>query len=205
MANEEPNAVVVHASLDDVEPLIWRRLVVPRYFSLRELHLVLQAAFGWVDAHLHEFLIGGLHFGDPKRIEEWEGAARTFDETSVVLRDFTREPGSNFKYVYDMGDNWVHTIVLEKHVAIRPHPKVAVCIEGARARPPEDVGGTSGYQDFLEALLDRHHEEHAHMKGWCGGHFDPEWFELELINKELGRALKSSVKRRLYQPKPVVN
>jgi hypothetical protein len=205
MEYEEPNAVQVHASLDDIEPLIWRRLVVPRHFSLRELHLVLQAAFGWIDAHLHEFVIGGLHYGDPKRVEEWEGAARTFDEGSVLLRDFTREPGTKFTYVYDMGDNWVHSIVLKKHEAVRPPPKVAICTEGARARPPEDVGGTSGYQDFLEALLDRHHEEHAQMTRWCGGHFDPAWFDLELINKDVVRALKPNVKRRLHQPKPVAH
>ena len=29
-----------------------------------------------------------------------------FDEMEVRLRDFTREPGTTFRYVYDMGDNW---------------------------------------------------------------------------------------------------
>src|SRR5258705_12257655 len=61
-------------------------------------------------------------------------------------------------------------------------PQVASCIEGARARPPEDVGGTSGYQEFLEALSDPQHENHVHMTRWCGGHFDPAWFDLDLIN-----------------------
>jgi hypothetical protein len=41
-----------------------RRLVVPHHFNLRELHLVLQAALGWTNSHLHEFEIGGLRFGD---------------------------------------------------------------------------------------------------------------------------------------------
>ena len=70
-----------------------------------------------------------------------------------------------------------------------PAPKVARCVEGARARPPEDVGGPSGYQDFLEAVLNPAHEEHRAMLRWAGGHFDPEWFDLELINKDLVRAL----------------
>jgi Plasmid pRiA4b ORF-3-like protein len=34
-----PNAVQVHASLDDIKPAIWRQLLVPLDFSLRELHL----------------------------------------------------------------------------------------------------------------------------------------------------------------------
>ena len=149
---QEPNAVQVHASIRDIKPLIWRRLIVPSHYSLRDFHLVLQAAFGWVDAHLHEFVIGGLRYGDKRGAEEWEGGPQLFDEASVHLRDFSRKPGTTLKYVYDMGDNWEHALVLEKHVAVTPAEKVAVCTDGARARPPEDVGGTSGYQEFLEAL-----------------------------------------------------
>jgi hypothetical protein len=94
---------------------------------------------------------------------------------------------------------------LERHLAEEPPPKVARCLGGARARPPEDVGGTSGYQDFLEAVLNRTHEEHRAMLRWAGGRFDPEWFDLKLINKDLARALKPNVKRRTQQPKPLAN
>jgi hypothetical protein len=102
-----------------------------------------------------------------------------------------------------MGDNWEHMVFLEKHLALDPVPKVATCLEGARARPPEDVGGVSGYQEFLEAVLDRTHEEHRGMLRWAGGHFDPEWFDLELINKDLARALQAKMKRRAHQPRPM--
>jgi hypothetical protein len=205
MQFKELNAVQVRVSIDCIEPQIWRRLVVPLHFNLRELHLVLQAAFGWTNSHLHEFEIGGLRYGDKRLAEEWEGGPQLFDEASVLLRDFSREPGTKFTYVYDMGDNWEHTIVVEKHVAVTPAPKVAVCVEGARARPPEDVGGPSGYQEFLEAVLHPSHEDHKQMKRWAGGHFDPEWFDLELINKDVARALHANLKRRVHQPKPVAN
>lgn len=198
----EFTAVQVRVSIDRIEPQIWRRLVVPLHFNLRELHLVLQAAFGWMNAHLHEFEIGGLSYGDELAdAERGDDDPRTFDEMEVKLRDFTREPGTIFRYVYDMGDNWVHTVCLENSLELAPAPKVARCIEGARARPPEDVGGPSGYQDFLEAVLDPTHEEHKHMKRWAGGHFDSEWFDLELINKDVARALGANLKRRVQQPK----
>lgn len=115
---------------------------------------------------MHEFEIGGLSYGDELAdAERGDDDPRTFDEMEVKLRDFTREPGTIFRYVYDMGDNWVHTVCLENSLELAPAPKVARCIEGgARARPPEDVGGPSGYQDFLEAVLDPTHEEHKHMK-----------------------------------------
>ena len=41
------------------------------------------------------------------------------------------------------------------------------------------------------------------MLRWAGGHFDPEWFDLELINKDLARALQAKMKRRAHQPRPM--
>ena len=63
------------------------------------------------------------------------------------------------------------------------------------------MGGVGGYQDFLEAALDPSHEEHRAMLRWAGGHFDPEWFELELTNKDVERALHANLKRWARQPK----
>ena len=44
--------------------------------------------------------------------------------------------------------------------------------------------------------------EHAETKRWCGGHFDPEWFDLALTDKDVKNALKPNVRRRLHQPRP---
>jgi len=127
----ELTTVQVRVSIDRIEPQLWRRLVVPSHFNLRELHLVLQAAFGWMNAHLHEFEIGGLRYGNEfLDIERAYDDPRIFEETEVRLRDFTREPGTEFRYVYDMGDKWLHTVCLERHLEEEPAPKVARCVEG---------------------------------------------------------------------------
>jgi hypothetical protein len=188
MAYEEPTAFQIHAVLDGVEPPIWRRLVVPLSFNLKQLHHVLQAAFGWTDSHLHEYRIGGLRFGDADfaESERFEGDMRTFEEADVTLNDFSREPETKFNYVYDFGDHWVHVVTLEKLAAISPTPKVATCIDGARCCPPEDVGGTSGYENFLRVLLtpeEDEMEEHEHIRRWSGGKFDPERFDLVRTDK----------------------
>ncbi|AXA39393.1 Plasmid pRiA4b ORF-3-like family protein [Rhizobium leguminosarum] len=75
-------------------------------------------------------------------------------------------------------------------------------MDGARARPPEDVGGTLGYERFLKIIADVSDPEHEETLQWCGGHFDPEWFDLEVVNKDMRSALRANVKRRLYPPKP---
>jgi hypothetical protein len=67
---------------------------------------------------------------------------------------------------------------------------------------PEDVGGADGYRNFLTIMADPQDPEHVDMKRWCGGHFDPAWFDLELTDKDVRNALRPNVRRRLHQPKP---
>ena len=45
---------------------------------------------------------------------------------------------------------------------------------GGEPHPPEDVGGSWGYGDFLEAITDPDHDDHEQMLEWVGCDFDPE-------------------------------
>lgn len=196
------NAVQLRVSIDDIEPDIWRRLILPSSWNLEQLHLAIQAAFNWWNYHLHEFRIGGLRYGDVELLMEdaFEGDPRVFDFRDVRLRDF--EHGARFTYHYDFGDNWRHTVMVEEFLSLEVTPKHGACIAGARARPPEDVGGVSGYQRFLDIMADRTDPEYADTKRWCGGQFDPDWFDIEIVDKDVRNALRSNAKRRLHQPRP---
>ena len=92
-------------------------------------------------------------------------------------------------------------VELEDLVAEDVAPKSARCLGGARARPPEDVGGVGGYEQFLEVIDDPDHPEYRETKRWCGGHFDPEWFDLALTDKWVRNAHRASSRRPLHQPK----
>lgn len=121
--------------------------------------------------------------------------AQAFDASEVRLRDFcfNHAGGPSFTYTYDFGDNWRHTIQLEKLVAINPMPKTATCIGGARCCPPEDVGGTDSYFEFLRVLLSPDPdelEEQRHLKRWSGGKFDAERFNLAKTDKAVRGALR---------------
>lgn len=193
----------MRVALTEIEPAIWRRLVVPCTWHLGQLHLCIQAAFNWWNYHLHEFRIGGLRYGDPEVDDMgFVDGPRVFDEHGVYLRDFDSELGAAFTYLYDFGDDWHHTVEIEKVLAFDVTPRLGACIDGARARPPEDVGGVGGYERFLVIMADRADPEHVETKRWCGGHFDPEWFDLALTDKDVKNALKPNVRRRLHQPKP---
>lgn len=196
------NAVQIHVSLDEIAPQVWRRLVVPAHWDLGQLHLVLQGAFNWWNYHLFEFRIGGLRYGDVELLTEdaCDDDPRVFDMQEVRLCDFAQ--GTTFTYVYDLGDNWRHSVVVETFLALKTPPKLATCIDGARARPPEDVGGVSGYERFLDIIFYRDDPEYAETLQWCGGYFDPEWFDLAIADKDTRSALRANVKRRLHQPRP---
>ncbi|REG31615.1 pRiA4b ORF-3-like protein [Paracoccus versutus] len=175
--------------------------MVPSDWTLDRLHLVLQAAFGWTDSHLHEFRIGGLRYGDPALLDDGFGGPPVFDYAEVRLQDFVgRDAG--FTYAYDFGDGWEHLIRIEDWLALDPAPRHALCLEGGQARPSEAVGGPRGYADFLGIIRDPAHEDHRSTLRWAGGHFDPEWFDLDLINKDLRNAQRANARRRRHPPRP---
>jgi hypothetical protein len=179
----------LHVTLNDIEPPIWRRFWVEDTITLPRLHEVLQIVMGWQDVHLHQFITGSTHedqlfygvpddddFGDP------EFMARQRDEARVRARKLLPLEGDSITYEYDFGDGWEHQLLLEKVVSVdRDGPGLPWCLEGRRACPPEDVGGTGGYGDFLEAFSNPHHEEHGPMRKW-GGDFDPERFDRNAVN-----------------------
>jgi hypothetical protein len=132
---EPLNAAQIRVSIDEIEPQVWRHLVVPLNWNLEQLHLTIQAVFNWWNYHLHEFRIGGLRYGDVELLTEGgaEGDPQAFDERLVRLRYF-EGPGTVFGYIYDFGDNWRHTVEIEECLAIDVTPKQAN-LHRRRTRP----------------------------------------------------------------------
>lgn len=184
-------AVQLLVALREVEPLIWRRLVVPASMTLRELHAVIQTAMGWQDYHLHLFDVDGVVYGD---VEEIEGRPLGDEESFTVGQ--AAAATSQISYEYDFGDRWEHDIHVEQVV-----PSVGTgtpyLLGGARACPPEDCGGPWGYEHLLEVLADPGHAEHEHLAGWAGGEFDPEAFDAAATNANLELYDRHTRQRRI--------
>ena len=92
-----------------------------------------------------------------------------------------------FKYVYDFGDDWQHTVKLEAIGAPEPEVVYPRLLSAEGRCPPEDVGGPWGYAEYLEAMADPNHERHAEMVEWCGPDFDPNAVDEAAIQKQLNR------------------
>jgi hypothetical protein len=181
----------------DIAPPIWRRVELSSETSLAQLHKVLQAAMGWQDYHLHEFEIGGQRYGVPD--EDFDQPGEVVKDRTVKLSRALPRRGASLLYSYDFGDNWAHSVVLEDIVPIEPDPKYPRIIDGARACPPEDSGGSSGYADLVEILAKPRHEEHRQMREWVGKTFDPEKFSAKAANLLLKQTLPKSPKLNTNQ------
>ena len=176
----------IKITLKDIRPPIWRRVQVRSPELLEHLHYVIQLSMGWTNSHLHSFSIQGMEYGVPMPEFDMDDM-EVRDEKKIKLSKII--PGEKFKfsYLYDFGDSWEHEILVEKVLAAEAEIKYPVCIKAKRACPPEDCGGTWGYEEFLEAIQDPEHPEHEAMLEWVGGHFDPEDADLAEANAQLQR------------------
>jgi hypothetical protein len=187
----EPDPLVVRAKIHivGIQPPVTRTLELPMDLNLAQLHEVLQATFGWTDSHLHQFNVGGLTYGAPEFDQDGGSDRQTFEASSVRLADFAipYDAPLIIVYEYDFGDSWTHLIEMTT-TSREAGVKYPRCIAGSRAGPPEDVGGTSGYADFLDAWSDPRHD----MRRWVGRKFNPERFDLDDNNKAIARAIRRS-------------
>ena len=173
----------IKVTLEGIKPPVWRRLLVRSEITLGSLHHIIQAAFGWWDYHLHQFIVGDIYYGEPH--PDYLDYMEMHDDQEVTLAQITADEGFKFRYEYDFGDGWLHQVLVEKILPPEPDQNYPVCIKGRRACPPEDVGGIGGYYYFLEAIQDPDHEEHEEYLEWVGGEFDLEAFDLEEVNQAL--------------------
>jgi len=170
-------------------PPVWRRLTVPDHFSFHRFHLVIQAAFGWENSHLYQFSENGYQ-------SDWSISTPSEDEWREVknsrkirLSEVFHTKGQSFTYIYDFGDDWLHTIIVED--ITDSDAATADCIAGKGACPPEDCGGAWGYEALKETMADPKHPEYKELRQWLGLKKGEEWnsaiFHISAAKKAVGR------------------
>jgi hypothetical protein len=122
--------------LTGISPMVWRRVLVPSSFTLRELHGVIQVAMGWEGIHLYDFQLRAAHYGS------WEVAAASPDVTLAALR-FRK--GARFIYEYDLNIPWRHEVRIEDRLPLEVRKTYPLCTGGGGACPPEDCGGPASF------------------------------------------------------------
>lgn len=208
-----PKYFDIEVSLLSVEPRIWRRFLIASDTTFGDLHDAIQAACGWLDYHLYEFLgdveggVGefGLWETDAKPIARSEHY-EPYDEEDervpvagkVKLRSYFPKSAMRCFYRYDFGDDWEHSVELKQTVDL-PERFERRLVGGSRAFPPEDCASTPGYEECCEArrmteqeltaLRERDPERWDEVQQtleWLGG-WDPERFDPEAVRRAFDR------------------
>ena len=180
-----PDAAKLRITLVDLNPPPWREVDVPLSMTLKGLHNTIQAAFLWFDSHLWEFELAGRRYGLP--FDEDFGGDKVFNANTARLTKLRDSGIAEFLYTYDMGDNWEHHIEVLDLFEAPTGARLPAFLNGKWRAPPEDVGGTSGFELFLQAVANPAHEDHDHLTEWYGRPFNREDIEPDIVKIQIAR------------------
>ena len=120
---------------------------------------------------------------------DWEEDAVNFQNAELAILDEIIPKfvsvGESFSYIYDMGDGWIHDILVESVEESGKNAGLAHCISGERSCPPENIGGIPGYQELLDRLSDQRTQRINEFSVENGYSFDPNNFNKEEVNRRL--------------------
>jgi hypothetical protein len=178
-------------------------VAVPVSTSLATLHEIIQAAMGWLDYHLWEFTVDNVIYGRPNGEDAaWGRVVKSASATRLakLLASGTR----TFGYIYDMGDDWEHEILIERVEPAQPDTSYPLFLGGERRCPPEDCGGLPGYYDFLDAISGPDKGKGSQKKkealAWYGRPYDPDDIDEEQIKTALKHIATTRPKKSKTDP-----
>ncbi len=183
-----PKIYQFKVTLRYIEPPIWRRFQIEDYMTFEDLHGTLQIVMGWEMSHLYAFHVGKEMITDAESLLEMGERGREADETPI--NQLLKKQGDTCTYTYDFGDSWEHNLVLEKILPADPDLEYPVCLDGARACPPEDCGGIPGYLEILETLKKPKSKAYKELMEWLEDDFDPEAFDAAAVNEEIAESFE---------------
>ena len=179
---------------------VYRIVEVPANLTFHDLHRAIIEMFDWSGCHCHSFdVVEGDHHtpgpryvmpikttiydGDNPPEDELMESDRIYLSDRKVMLSEVFQTEDWCAYTYDFGDNWEHTITVEERKETGGSDRIRV-IEAEGQRPPEDVGGEYGYEEYLRIISDPDDPDHESAVQW-GEEANPEELSLEDMNLRL--------------------
>lgn len=199
----------IKVTLKNSKPPIWRKIIIPADINFMQLHNIIQVAFEWLNCHLYEFEFKEFPeriTNDAESCEEYayytskEGKKEIkklgyyFPEPDKALyaKDVSIEKyfktAKKFKYIYDFGDWWEHSVEILNCIDDY-EGDCPVVTKFKQASPPEDCGGIYGYYNFLEQYEDESNPEHESIVEWAESQGYSGVYNLEDVNSEMEQIL----------------
>lgn len=186
--------------IDEVTPIVMRRVEVPLDIRLDDLHFALQIAIGWQNGHPFEFRVGDN--GDGPRwglVDRENPESSPLPAESATLADLLQHGEKIFRYDYVFGEDWTHTVELEAIAPAEGDAHYPRLVSAQNRCPPADIGGAMGYETYLRAIADPLHLNHETMRDWDDADFDPHVVDEAAIRANLAE-LGKYLGRRKAEP-----
>lgn len=146
---------ILKFTLDGSKPQITRTVAIPCESSFFDLHRAIQDSFGWIDSHLHEFVVG------KQRILIGHTAIPDVkDEREFAIADYKDEP---VHYVYDFGDRWEVTMEWQ---GTSEDYAIPTLIDFQEVSPVDDSGGLTGFKMIQKTLQNPEDSDYKETKEW---------------------------------------
>jgi hypothetical protein len=167
----------------NIEPEIWRKVLVSSEVTLARLHQIVQVLMGWNDRHLYAFVINAKRYCSP------------FDDDDQKKNELFRTKLSKvfskdapvITYEYDFRDRWEIELRNEARERDPEEQHWAECLEGSRHGPVEGSGGSRDYMEKARIYNNPQHKRFLEVRRWIGPKFDPEAFDVGKTNEKLRR------------------
>jgi hypothetical protein len=133
-------------ALDEVKPPVRRRVEVQLAVRLdSQLHRIIQIVMGWENYHLYEFRVGrDVVYGISYRDRDFPGTSPLPAKKATLADILVQVRNRSFRYVYDIGDDWRHTVKLEAVVDAEPGATYPQLLSAQGRCPPEDLWEVRG-------------------------------------------------------------
>lgn len=173
-----------------IAPPVWRKLMLQKNITFEEFHQIIQLVMGWENRHEYRFLVRDQNLlskiGQVEKIKNQN--LSVLNKAQLCLSDYFSDQQKSLVYVYDLENEWVHTVHLEN--TIENHDCPLEILGGQGACPPENSGGIWAYQRVKEFVKNPEKPEWHEVMWEMFGHlleedFDPNDFDLELVQQKL--------------------
>jgi hypothetical protein len=155
---------------------VWRRFLLPASATLRDIHEIIQVAFGWSGQNSYRF------FEEEQRRNLAGPVPVSSIHPDTVLEDLDRM--GVMELMYEYGTNWnVRLLFLFRQES--GGKKRPCCMEGEGASPPETLAGPLRFRRLVSALVREGSPEQKQARAELGADFDPFAFDLDACNAGL--------------------
>lgn len=163
-------AYIVTIAFEELEPKVWRKVILPAGASFKRLHEIIQQVTNFDDQHTYTFELEDVYITNNEVIlDEYKKKLFSGRKVKSPVRqkiDAYLEQEKTLQYTYDMGDDWRIQVTLNE-IVDDYYFGFPTLLELEGIAPPENVTGAGGYAEFLTVYNNQKDPMFFEMREWA--------------------------------------